>query len=313
MAKYQYRRYLYGTHSRRNNCSEYQNGNCSMDVDACPGFESCSIYKKLKSKIHTDKSLNHELRNSQNRVISKPKKAKPITNCIVEIRPKREVIQGIVSKFNTNGFFNMNMIINTYHKNHELQNLSVSKVYIGVGVDRYICTIKNQKPFINSEQFITARFEFDSIQHTDDPIIKSVNLYSGMDDFYGPVYVKAGGKDKLNCAIELCSKRIVILDLIEKIDQSPLQLKIDASIVNQKTPLKDLEITNIFIGFDDYRYEFIFDKSHSIFNSTDQNFTIDVRIIGKKHIPGRKINTRSEITMFNEVYSQIRIRQYLPE
>ena len=51
MAKYHYRRYLYGTNSKRSNCSEFQNGNCLVDVDSCPGFDSCSIYKNLKVKL----------------------------------------------------------------------------------------------------------------------------------------------------------------------------------------------------------------------------------------------------------------------
>lgn len=78
MPKYHYKKYLYGNHSKRNNCSEFKNGNCSMSIDSCPGFEVCSIYRQLKMNTDINKTITTSTNSKKEKNIFK-------INCTVEI------------------------------------------------------------------------------------------------------------------------------------------------------------------------------------------------------------------------------------
>lgn len=112
MAKYHYKRYLYGTNSKRNSCTKFQNGQCSIDIDACPGIENCNIYKSNNSKDDITRNRKSHavvvpLTNTQKYLLSVPKqKSVSIHNSgIIEMRLKREIISGIISKYNVNHYY----------------------------------------------------------------------------------------------------------------------------------------------------------------------------------------------------------------
>lgn len=313
MGKYKYKRYLYGTNSRRNKCPEFQKGSCSMEVDVCPGFEKCMIYKeRVLTALEIEKEKAKEEKLKPMSFISQNRKRKSSRfNYEVEIRPKTEIIKYIVSEIEANGYFNMNMVIHTHSQKVNLQNINITKVYIGLCEERHICTFRNKQPFSNSDQCVNAQFEFDSIKRSNDPVNKSKSSYYGTDDYYGAVLVKKGDLIKENCALELCSRRLVLLDLIDQLKiKNSIYLHVKAPIIHQITPLDELEISHIFIGVDEYKHELLFDKNNSFFTSDNETLSMGILIHGVVPTPRKSLKNKSIITMFDETYSQISIKKY---
>lgn len=314
MAKYHYRRYLYGTNSKRSNCSEFQNGNCLVDVDSCPGFDSCSIYKNLKVKLaksndnDTEPQMEIKPVNKAQKHNAKEQKKELIklkTNCVIEIMPKKEIIIGIVSKFSTNHFFSMNMVTKTIKRNVDFHTLNVKKIYVGFNDLRYLCTTKNaDNPFIDSSEFVTARFEFESITSTNDPITKSKVLYHGKDDYYGDISIREDYS--IPCVVEITAKKLKTEEIIEK---NNYFLHIQGLINSKKVSFDKIDIHHVFIGFDDCRYELVFNKKLSSYKEINGEVVMDLYVTNSIYSPGRVIKTKSQIIFNDSELSQISIKK----
>ena len=133
-----------------------------MEVDVCPGFEKCMIYKeRVLTALEIEKEKAKEEKLKPMSFISQNRKRKSSRfNYEVEIRPKTEIIKYIVSEIEANGYFNMNMVIHTHSQKVNLQNINITKVYIGLCEERHICTFRNKQPFSNSDQCVNAQFEW---------------------------------------------------------------------------------------------------------------------------------------------------------
>lgn len=316
MAKYHYKRYLYGTNSKRNSCTKFQNGQCSIDIDACPGIENCNIYKSNNSKDdNTRNRKSHAvvvpLTNTQKYLLSVPKqKSVSIHNSgIIEMRPKREIISGIISKYNVNHFFNMNLVMNTVQHKIDLSTLSIRKIYLGTDEYRYDCLFKsNKNPFIDSADYVTAHFEFENIVPTKDPITKSKLLYYGIDDFYGEVYIR---KDQnISCIMEIGAKKIKIEEILNDIKTFHCySIHTREPLISRKSPIENMDIQHVYIGFDDCRYELIFDKKLSSFKEKDDEFVMDLFISRAVHSPGKVVNEKTLASFSNTELSHILIKK----
>ena len=312
MAKYHYRRYLYGTNSRRNKCIEFQNGSCSVSTDICPGFEKCEFYKHLRLREHVEKNSNTStITRSQNQFLLKKKNesANFKMNCIIEIMTKRERINAIVSKCNKDGYFKMNMLIKTLNCKINLHTLNVQKVYIGLDKNRYECILKKDMvQFIDSKDFVTANFEFTNIVPTNDSVTKSKTVYLGMDDFYGSVSIKKG--KTVPCIMEIFSKKIKVEEIIYKInDYHHYSINITNPIQSKHISIDTVDIQHIFIGTDNFRYELIFDSDFSVLIEDNNKIIMNLTLTNAIYYPGNRFKNKNQISFFDDELSMICVKQ----
>lgn len=295
MPKYYYKKYLYGNHSKRNNCSEFKNGNCSMSIDSCPGFEECSIYKQLKMNT-TSTNFRNEKNTSK-------------INCTVEIRPEKDVIENIFKRFSTHPFVNLYIEMKTIMQNADLRALNIRSVYICYNNLYYFCQLNDiDIPLIDSGKFVKTHFEFEKIVLSKESIEKTALQYFGVDDYYGEIYIR---KDEtVPCNIEIGAKQTKIQEIINKIKINfDYSFHIAGKIKNKKIDFNKMSFEHIYIGYGDSRYELVFDKKRSRYKEENEEAFMYFIIINAIPSPKKSIHTKAQASILNDELSSIIIRK----
>lgn len=197
----------------------------------------------------------------------------------------------------------------TVMQNVDIRAMNVRKVYICYNNLSYYCQLNVEDiPLIESGKFVKSRFECENIALSNKSIEESKLLFYGRDDYYGEVYIKED--ETIPCIIEISAKKRKIEQIINEIKQnSNFLLHLSGKMNNKKINQQKMTFRHVYIGFDNSRYELIFDKNRLTYKEENNEVVLNFIILDAVYIPRKHIHTKALTTFQNEELSQIVIKK----
>ncbi len=188
--KYKYKRYLYAESNQhssrtwRNQCLIYLDGKCQATAYGCVGKSYCAKYKlKMKNDL---KKIGDIEEKRQNNIIAFKQTHEPVS-VIVEINLKKEILESINKKIDSQGFYNLRGFATNLSIKTTSDNLNVKRLVIRVGNKCYSCNFKNKKDqILISNNIATLYFEITELQYYQF-IRKYKSIGTCSDVFYGQI------------------------------------------------------------------------------------------------------------------------------